>query len=110
MPAVENNITGFVRKSGQKLPHLNYDRGDIEALKDFLPPLINAVNAFDGDIPAVNWIGFENPELNRRLWELCNPEKALALLPLPKRILRLAMRQLRCALRPALNWLRAISG
>ncbi|NLO91397.1 MAG: class I SAM-dependent methyltransferase [Elusimicrobia bacterium] len=91
------NIAGFVRKSEQRLPPLNYDRGDIELLKDYLPQEITAVNAFDGDINAVNWIGFKTP---------INPQVNS---PARRSLSKNMLRGLRSTARPLFHWLRRIS-
>lgn len=47
------NICGLVRKSDLKLPALNYNKTDLEKLKDHFP--IRIKHAFEGNIERINW-------------------------------------------------------
>lgn len=47
------NISVIVKKSSIKLPKLNFGWGDINKLKDFLPPF--AKDGFNGQIQQYNW-------------------------------------------------------
>ena len=98
------NIVGFVRKTSRPLPRLNYDRGDIETLAPYFPEQIKVVNAFDGDIRAVNW-SFRSPKLDRQLQELIAP----SLRPLPIRMLRWLLKTTRVLARPLAARLRSWS-
>ncbi|MBI5939209.1 MAG: class I SAM-dependent methyltransferase [Caulobacterales bacterium] len=50
-----NNIVAFVRRGEPPPDTLRRRNGDIEAMADLLPPSINAVQGFNGDLDAVNW-------------------------------------------------------